>query len=191
VRATIVRIAAVAACACAVAAPGASSAWSPFFVVRASAKRVDVGGYRIWGLSAGTQGPTYAAAIAVYGPATTCTFGYGKSDALVRWTSIGVTAEFATLGVFSKGGNACRSPREVYLDHLTVTDKRWWTLRDLRIGDPVTKVLRLYPGAVAHGDSYWLIVTRNPAVGVRPLFAAAARRGHVTAFTFIIQAQGE
>jgi signal peptidase I len=160
------------------------------FVIRATAKRIDVGGYRIWDPGS-RKGPTYAGALTAFGGARSCRFGHDRADAVVRWPALGVTAEFTTLGLISKGGNACTRPREVFLDHLTITGGRWTTTLGLRLGDPLSKLLRLYPRARRHGSSYWLITETNPAVGSQPLFAVGTRRGHVASFLFVVQAEGE
>jgi hypothetical protein len=160
-------------------------------VISASASRIDAGGYRIWDRGSRQRGPTYAQAIAAFGARGTCRLDYGKNDGVVRWSSLGVTAEFVTLGVLRPGSDACKSPRDVFLNHLIVASPAWVTLRGLRVGDPASKLLRLYLRARRHGSSYWLITDSNPAVGIRPLFAADTRNGKVSSLIFTVQAEGE
>lgn len=171
----------------AVSAAGAG----PSVVIRASPQRIDVGGYRIWDRGSKRMGPTYAGALTAFGSARACRLGRDRFDAVVRWSALGVAAEFATLGGFRAGGDGCSRPREIYLDHLAIASPRWTTARGLRVGDPVSKLLRLYPRARRHGSRYWLITESNPAVGTRPLFSANASKGRVASFLFIVQAEGE
>jgi hypothetical protein len=167
------------------------------FVMRVSPKRIDVGAYRIWDPGSKRMGPTYAGALAAFGRARTCSLVFNKflgrdrTFADVHWPGLGVTAEFTTLGGLSAGGTACTKPRGVYLDHLTVSDNRWTTALGLRVGDPISKLLCLYPRARRHGSRYWLITESNPAVGTRPLFSANVSKGRVASFLFIVQAEGE
>jgi len=137
------------------------------------------------------MGPTYAGALAAFGGARTCRFGHDRADGIVRWPALGLTAEFTTLGLLSRGGNACNRPREVFLDHLTITSGHWTTALGLRLGDAVSKLRRLYSRAKRHGSSYWLITESNPAVGIQPLFSAQTSKGRIASFQFVVQAEGE
>ena len=183
----------------------ATSSWT----VQAGAHFQRIGGFLINTLSSKpADSPTYARAIAAFGPATSCRLLYGSpTDSEVRWTHLGVRIRFATLGGFSKAhANACSAPREVYVDAAYVTGNRWTTTRHLRIGDSVARLRRLYPEASyrsaridAWPAGYWLVAVRTRcAIGVCsttyvtvPKLVAGIRRGHVASFVFPVRAEGE
>jgi hypothetical protein len=176
------------------AAPAqASHGWT----VQASSRAINVGGYRIYG---GTVLPNYQGAIGVFGTPQMCVlrpFAPGQKPASnysrVRWTTLGLTAEFITYGVISDGGDACSKPRDVQLSTLTVTGTRWRTDLGLKVGDTAAQLQHLYPTALPHNNAYW-IITRKSVVGsvaTVPVFSVTIAHGRVTSFVFSIGAQGE
>jgi hypothetical protein len=178
----------VAACLLAPSAQGGQEQQS--FMVRASSHSIVVGGYQIWaGLSPGVD-PTYGAAITAFGPATTCRLTGIESGSKATWPTIGVVATFATLEGLPPGSDACTATN-IHLSRLALRDKRWRTSLGLHVGDRVTKLRRLYPRALAHGTSLWIVPANSAAFGPRALFGATIRNERITSFFFDIRAQGE
>lgn len=166
-----------------VSAPGAAPSRS--FVIRATSHSIFVGSYYIWGPRAA---PTYGGAITAFGPATTCRLRATGSRA--TWPDLGIVADLATLGVLPPGSDACTATT-IQLDRLTLRDRRWRTLLGLRVGDTVAKLKRLYPRALPHGTSLWIVPANSPAFGPRALFGATIVRGRIRSFFFDIRAEGE
>lgn len=170
---------------------------STSLLIRANASGITVSGWRIYG---GSALPSYAGAIAHLGVPQTCTlqrFGAdqppAKNYSRARWVALGATATFITYGLIPDGGDACSKPASVQLDALTLTGSRWRTDRGLQIGDPLSRLQRLYPHALPHNGTFW-IVTRHNVVGsesIVPVFSVTIRSGHVASFRFAIGAQGD
>jgi hypothetical protein len=144
--------------------------------------------------------PTYAGAIKAFGTPQSCALGgfssktpKQKNFGRTVWRSLGVRAEFYTYGLTMGAGDACSAPSGVYLGTLWVTGPRWVTAKGLRIGDPIAKLQRLYPTALPHGDSFWLIIGKNVigSTSLYPIFSATVANGRVTSFVFAIGAGGD
>jgi hypothetical protein len=74
-----------------------------------------------------------------------------------------------------------------------ITGELWRTALGLRVGSPVGTLQRLYPRALPHGGSFWLIIGHNRVVAesLYPIFAATIKDGRVSAFVFSIGAEGD
>jgi hypothetical protein len=151
---------------------------------------ISVGSYRIWG---GDVLPTYAGAIRAFGTPSSCAFARSATDAIVRWRHLGITAEFTTLGAPPNGGDACSEPAAFELDHLVVTGKTITTREGLRVGDPAAKVGKLYPHALPHNSTWWMVIEKN-VIGstfLYPVVSATIDHGRVSSFVFKIGAEGD
>jgi len=92
---------------------------------------------------------TYAQASSVFGRATSCRVLPGKKSR-ATWSSIGLSIQF--IG----GQGLCQSANGAQLQVLTATGPRWRTSKGLAVGDPLTKLERLYPTAKASRRTYLL-----------------------------------
>jgi hypothetical protein len=161
-----------------------------------TSKSIRVGGYQIMGGAL----PTYASGIRAFGSAQACVlraFGKGGTPASnygrVEWRSLGLRADFITYGGLSDGGDACSEPGGVQLDTLWITGHSWRTVLGLRVGSTVATLQRLYPSALPHGNSFWLITGKNVigSASLYPIFAATISHGRVASLVFRIDAEGD
>jgi hypothetical protein len=135
---------------------------------------------------------------------------FGKPDscqvtkdwyAVATWKRMGVVGYFTTLGGFpphnGKPQNGCAQPTWVQPDNYLLIDRRWYTSRGLRIGSSVNELVRLYPNAEKHGDSFWLNTRPTPwMLGPKKkrhlgLLIADVKDGAVHDLDLSLQAQGE
>jgi hypothetical protein len=166
-------------------------------VIQASASRIKLGSYEILG-SRLTASPSYRGAIRAFGAPDTCQLGTERAKRIsnfstVRWRALGLEMVFGSFGAPARGGDACSEPESFYLDNVRVTGSLWTTALGLRIGDPISKLKRLYPEALPHNGSWW-VITAQSTIGVTnlfPRFAAAVAHGRVAAFVFQIRAEGD
>jgi hypothetical protein len=90
-------------------------------------------------------------AIDAYGPPSSCKISYSRSYmvsyAVVTWATRGIRIYSADGGPLPAGETACTSPDLVYVYEIRLTDRRWTTSFGLHVGDPTTKLRRLYPRA--------------------------------------------
>lgn len=105
----------------------------------------------------------------------------------MTWT-VGLRMVFANFG----GLDPC-SPEGGLADLAVMRGARWRTSRGLRIGDPVSRLHRLYPTATARGGLWWLVTGYTPIGegGYYPVLAAAVGRGRVRALRAGIGAAGD
>jgi hypothetical protein len=144
--------------------------------------------------------PTFAAAIAAFGPVTRCT----RLEALpafasAEWRQVGLRMVFGSYG--PGGARPCRARRAVFLDNARAYGKRWQTGLGLRVGDSVAKLRRLYPQArlrtyrrgVAPVRGWWLVVRTShvPDFHHLPALLAKARAGRVTELVVNVHAEGD
>jgi hypothetical protein len=193
-RACIRLLALVAGVTIAASAPAVAS---QSFVIRASSHPISVGRYTI-GIGV-RNSPTYARAIKAFGAPQACALqkvgkqkpadNYGRAT----WRTLGLRMDFITYGGIPNGGDACSVPESVYLDTLWITGAQWSTLLGLRVGATVATLQRLYPKALPHGNSFWLITGKN-VIGTEllyPIFSATISHGRVSSFVFRIGAEGD
>jgi hypothetical protein len=167
------------------------------WTLSASSRAISIGGLRVYG---GTVLPTYQGAITRFGTPQTCVlrpFSERQKPASnysrVRWTTLGLSAEFITYGLIPDGGDACSKPHSVQLSTVTVTGTRWQTDRGLKVGDTVARLQQLYPTALPHGHSFWIVTRKNVvgSVSTVPVFSATVAHGRVGGFVLSIGAQGD
>jgi hypothetical protein len=195
VRARLIAATVIAAACAASATPALAASQS--LVIRASASSIRVGNYQI--LDKSHQQPTYARAIAAFGTPQSCVLQHWASGSVANnwgratWRTLGLRMDFLTYGMIPNGGDACSAPEGVYLDSLVITGKQWRTALGLRVGASVARLQHLYPRALPHGNSFWLITGKN-MVGTEslyPVVAATIKNGHVSALVFRIGAEGD
>jgi hypothetical protein len=166
-------------------------------VIRASSHPMRVGAYTI-GTGIANE-PTYARAISAFGTPQTCVLqkvgsqkpadNYGRAT----WRTLGLRMDFITYAGIPNGGDACSVPESVYLDTLWITGSRWRTIRGLRVRATVATLQRLYPKALPHGNSFWLITGKNVigTASLYPIFSATISHGRVSSFVLRIGAEGD
>jgi hypothetical protein len=156
--------------------PAQSPPPKPSFVVRASKRSIDVGNFRVW--KPPLRG-TYGTATAAFGPASSCR-ALPNDKSRASWSELGIAAQFVAAAGFT-----CSAPSRLYLQTLTATGTSWRTTKGLAVGDPVPKLVRLYPDAVRHPGTFWIVKAdrgKNHA-----LFFATTRGGRVTAFSVAVR----
>jgi hypothetical protein len=84
-------------------------------------------------------------AIDAYGPPSSCKINGSRSYGVATWATRGIRIYDATLGGLPAGETACTSPDLVYVSEIRLTDRRWTTSFGLHVGDPTTKLRKLYP----------------------------------------------
>lgn len=191
--ATIVGSVSVAAAEAADARPISGS-----HLIRASATFQRLGDWRI------DRASTLQGAIDALGGPSSCR-ALEKGHATARWASIGVTADLWTYGSLPAGQTGCDAPDLIHVNYVRVTGRGWMTSLGLQVGDPATKLRRLYPralrnprGAWPRPSAWWLVTRRTVCLGVcstthvtMPQLLGEVVRGRVTAFFFHVGAQGE
>jgi hypothetical protein len=151
-------------------------ATAPSFVIRATAAWIRVGRYTAW--KPPLRG-TYAQATAAFGRATTCRLLAGKKSR-ASWGSLALAMQF-----IAARGSVCTTSTGAVLQTLTVTGARWKTSNGLAVGDPVSKLELLYPSAIAHPGSYWLV--KDDRGGNHALFTAVVHGGRVAGFSLAVR----
>jgi hypothetical protein len=98
-----------------------------------------------------------------------------------------------------------RSPNRIHVSEVRLTRPDWTTPRGLHVGDPASKLRRLYPNARLHRRprlAYWLATTHGPCIGGctpreqqvgvdYPRLTAQVRGGRVIALWLPVFGQGE
>jgi hypothetical protein len=138
---------------------------------------------------------------AALGRDNTCIGKFG--EATVRWPRLGLRGEFATLGGFSDAdgqpitdGSAtgCSHRDQIQVFTLTASAPGWHTGEGLRIGDPLQRLLDLYPRAQQQDAEVWWLHTFHSPIGdgsQQPDMTARVSGDAVRSITVIIGAQGE
>lgn len=128
--------------------------------------------------------PTYAAAVRAFGrPASRGAKVPGSDRCAVRWTKLGLEAEFA-----STAAEPCTSASlaRASWDGATIYAGLWRTSAGLRLGDHVAKLRRLYPRARYRdrppAQPAWLLLFQRGEVGLTVYLEAHVWAGRVTAF---------
>jgi hypothetical protein len=169
----------------------AQDAGSTNFVVRATATSQQLGDFRI------TSNPKYRGAIDVFGKPDDCTLHSWFGTAV--WRTPGFRMRVTTLGALPSGKTFCTDPKQVWIDSVIVTGRRWHTPRGLFIGDTSAKFHQLYPNARRFRNGWGVVsVYRRCGAGICtaryewvPRLTAVLRNGHVVSFVFPVGAQGE
>jgi hypothetical protein len=126
--------------------------------------------------------PTYAAAVKALGRPTALGAETSAGACVVRWTKLALEVRFGTGAAqpctrasLTTGGFA----------GATIYSRRWRTEAGLAVGDPVSRLRRLYPNA-RYADTppdppRWLLVYRRGEVGVTVYLEAFVWAGRVAA----------
>jgi hypothetical protein len=144
--------------------------------------------------------PTFAAAVSAFGRETTCRrLRKLSSFAAVEWRPIGLRMVFGSYG--AGGARPCRARRAVFLDNARAYGKEWQTGLGLKVGDPVSKLRRLYPHAtlrtyrrsVPAVRGWWLVLrtSRVPDFHHYPVLLATAHGGRVTSLVVNVHGEGD
>jgi len=168
-------------------APRAEGARLTPYVVSASARSIQIGTYFV------RRDPTLVGAMRAFGQPAACQL-QGRPDSTAWWPAIGVKMTFYTLGGFRReSDNACNAPDSVYLGEASMSGKRWRTARGLRIGDRVSRLVRLYPGAEQHENGWWLTIKTCyiPETSPCPNLVAQTAGGRVVRFVVPVGAGGD
>jgi hypothetical protein len=137
---------------------------------------------------------------AALGRASICSGEFNEATA--RWPKLGISGHFMTLGAFSDAagrqitdGSAtgCNHRDQIQVDSLTVTGSDWHTRQGLKIGDPLERLLDLYPRGIQDGAVWWLHTVRSPFGDRRqvPDMTAKVSDDRVESITVNIGAQGD
>ncbi len=170
-------------------------------LMQASAKFQRLGDYWI------SDDPTYSGAIKALGAPSSCHLvDSSPSHVTAFWRSLGVRMDLVTLGGVPSGKTGCTAPTSIQVSTVRVTGKQWFTSLKLRVGDPVTKLHRLYPRALVtkgvsgwYRKGYWLVTRRGACLGdcggalyeTVPVLVAETSGGRVSSIVFVVGAQGE
>jgi hypothetical protein len=149
---------------------------APSFVITARTAVIKVGPYTAW--KPPLRG-TYAQATAAFGRATSCRLLPGRKSR-AAWSSLGLAMQF-----IATYGSACTTSTGPVMQTLTATGARWKTSTGLSVGDPLSKLVQLYPNATSHPGGYWLVKVDH--AGNHALFTAVVRRGSVAAFSLAVR----
>ena len=180
-------------------AASASAVVRPF-VISVSPPVIRLGGYRL------DREPSYAGALAGFGKSSSCALVDGDvTHARASWPALGVTVELRTYGSLPPGRTACSTPREMKIHTVRLIDRRWTTVRGLRVGDTVSQLTKRYPSAKQakplagwYTRGYWLAtryVGGYEGIGgfrpYAPVLVAEIRDARIAAFVLVIGAEGD
>src|SRR3990170_1065255 len=84
-------------------------------------------------------------AIEAYGRPTSCRVVGSNNHVVATWGDRGIWVDAWTYGLMPEDEDGCISPDLIHVSEIRLTDKRWITSLGLRVGDPTTKLRRLYP----------------------------------------------
>ncbi len=145
------------------------------YAITATASAIRIGPFVAWKPPA--RG-TYAQATTAFGSATSCRVLPGNKSR-ATWSSIGLTIQFiAARGI-------CQNSSGAQLQVLTATGPRWRTSKGLAVGDPLSKLERLYPAARAQVRSYPL--AKLDRAGSHALLTATVRSGRVAGLSLAVR----
>jgi hypothetical protein len=167
----------LAACGDPCQPPPVAKAPAKSYVIRATATTIRIGSFTAW--SPSTRG-TYAQATSAFGQATSCRLQAGKKSK-ATWSSIDLSMQF----IVAKG-SICSPSTSMLVQTMTVSGSAWKTASGLAVGDPVSKLRRLYPAAPA-GPGSDLLVRIDRSSG-HALLSAVVHGGKVTGFSLAVRA---
>jgi hypothetical protein len=146
-------------------------------------------------------------AIDAYGTPSNCRVAGTNNHVVATWANRGIRIEAWTYGGMPSDEDGCISPDLIYVSQIRLTDKHWVTSRGLRVGDPTTKLRRLYPSSPYYDhawgrNSYFLVWRHERCIwacsaldtkyGVdNAQLTAQVRAGRVIAFWLPVFGQGE
>ena len=145
-------------------------------------------------------------AIKAYGKPTGCRVLDSSSHVAATWADRGILIDARTYGGLPVDEDGCMSPDLIWVSDIRLTGRRWVTSFGLRVGDPTTKLRRLYPQAPYLGwerrNEYYLVWRHGRCVfgcsandlkfGVDyPRLTAQVKNGRVVAFWLPVGGEGE
>ncbi|HST26653.1 MAG TPA: hypothetical protein VLJ76_11760 [Gaiellaceae bacterium] len=146
------------------------------YVIRFAAATIRVGAYTV--LRPPARG-TYAQATSAFGRASTCRVLPGKKSRAI-WPTLGLTMQFIVTP-----GSICSTPGGMLLQTISMTGARWKTSDGLSVGDPVSKLQRLYPSAAAGAGSDSLVEVDRGSD--HAMLSAVVRNGVVAGFSLAVR----
>jgi hypothetical protein len=156
--------------------PPVAKAPTKSYVIRATATTIRIGSFTAFSPSA--RG-TYAQATAAFGQATSCRLAPGKKSK-TTWSSIDLAMQF----IVAKG-SICSPSTLMFVQTLTVSGSAWKTSNGLAVGDPVSKLRRLYPASPGHvGADVLVRIDRSTS---HALLSAVVHGGKVTGFSLAVR----
>lgn len=148
-------------------------------------------------------------ALAAYGPGR-CRVADSDNHAVFTWPARGITIDAWTYDGMPSTENGCTSPDLIHVSEIKLADRRWTTALGLHVGDPTTKLRRLYPRSPyvdvrqgARRTEYFLVWRHERClIGICsayeqrhgidvPQLTAQIRQGRVIAFWLPVGGQGE
>jgi hypothetical protein len=147
-------------------------------------------------------------AISAWGQPGSCRVVGSSNHAIATWPDRGIWVDLWTYGGMPDGENGCTSRDLIYVSEIRLTNPRWTTALGLRVGDPTTKLRRLYPraqyqyGSARRRSEYYLVSRHTVCIGrcsayelahgvEAPQLTAQVRNGRVVAFWLPVGGQGE
>jgi hypothetical protein len=149
-------------------------------------------------------------AITAYGAPPSCRVVGSNNHVVAAWPERGIWIDAWTYGGMPADEDRCVSPDLISVSEIRLTDTRWVTSLGLRVGDPTTKLRRLYPkspyveATQAWGRNHYYLVWRHgPCVigdcspserkyGIDfAQLMAQVKKGRVVAFWLPVFGQGE
>ncbi len=166
----------LAACGDPCQPPPVAKAPPKSYVIRTTPSAIRIGSFTAWSSSA--RG-TYAQATSAFGEATSCRLAAGKKSK-ATWSSIDLVMQF----IVAKG-SICSPAGSMLVQTLSVAGPAWKTANGLAVGDPVAKLLRLYPAAAA-GSGSDVLFKIDRSTGHAQL-SATVRGGKVAGFSLAVR----
>ena len=121
-------------------------------LMQASAKFQRLGDYWI------SDDPSYSGAIKALGAPSSCHLvDSSPSHVTASWRVARRPMDLVTLGGVPSGKTGCTAPTSIQVFTVRVTGKQWFDVAQLRVGDPVAKLHRLYPRALVTSGVTWLV----------------------------------
>ena len=158
----------------------------------------------------GSRNTYLQAAIDAYGRPSSCKVVGSNNHVVATWAARGIWIDAWTYGYMPEDEDGCISPDLIHVSEIRLTDARWTTALGLRVGDPTTKLRRLYPrspyeAAGKHrSQSEYFLVWRHEScvIGVCSAYeerhgidvsqlSAQVKNGRVVAFWIPVGGQGE
>jgi hypothetical protein len=106
----------------------------------------------------------------------------GRKHVVASWLARGMRIDSRSARALPAGKTGCTSPSLIQVAEIRLTNQRWMTSLGLRVGDPVTKLRRLYPRspyvrarAGSSRNEYYLVWRHARCSG--PCTPEARRRG--------------
>jgi len=173
--------------ACAVLLVASSPAAAAPFTINVRGSADSFGRVLAIGAFKPERDPTVGAALDAFGEPS-ARRRLGNTGCKLAWHGPGVKILFANFGL----GGACEE--EVGRSQTArAYGDRWRTTKGLRVGQRLGRLRGLYPSAIRHSRSWWLVTAVSPFGDTHryPVLAATVRGGIVRSFALQIGAAGD